>query len=159
MKISIIAVGKIKDRWLRDGIDEFAKRLKRFGRLDIIEVPDEKVTEGCSEKELAIAMEKEGGRILSKWPADAWSAALSPGGDQLGSEGLSKLMDRQMVSGTSHFLFIVGGSNGLPDTVLKKADRRLSFGDHTFPHQLFRVMLLEQIYRAMKIRAGETYHK
>ena len=159
MRISIIAVGKIRDRWIRDGIDEYAGRLRRFGRLDIIEVADEKVPDGYSEKEVGLAMEKEGERILSRWPADAWAAALSPRGDQLGSEGLSRLMDQRMISGTNHFLFVIGGSNGLSEEVLKKGDRRLSFGGHTFPHQLFRVMLLEQIYRGMKIRAGETYHK
>ena len=159
MKVTLITVGRIRDQWIRDGLDEYSKRLKRFCRLEILEIPDRKVPESFSEKEITLAVNAEGERILQKWPADCWSIALTPGGKQLGSEGLARLLDARMVSGTSHFLFLVGGSNGLSDQVLKKADSRLSFGSHTFPHQLFRVMLLEQIYRAQKIRSGETYHK
>ena len=159
MRITIIAVGKIRDRWISEGISEYARRLKRFARLEIVEIPDEKVPESYSEKDIAGALEKEGEKILARWPGSAWSAALCPKGDQLGSEGLAELIGRRCVSGSSHFLFIIGGSNGLSPGVLKRSDRRLSFGNHTFPHQLFRIMLLEQIYRAEKIRAGETYHK
>ncbi len=159
MKFTVIAVGRIKDKWIKEGIAEYSDRLKRFGKLEIIEIPDEKIPENLSEKEMKIAMDREGKRILARWPAGAWAAALSPSGDQLGSRGLSDQMERKMVSGTNHFLFLIGGSNGLSDEVLQKADRTLSFGKHTFPHQLFRIMLLEQIYRTQKIRAGETYHK
>lgn len=159
MKVSIIAVGKIKDRWISDGIAEYAKRLKRFVQLNLIEIPDERVPDSMSKKQILQAMDREGEKILSRWPADAWALALSPKGEQLGSEGLAAMIGKRTVSGVNHFLFIIGGSNGLSEKVLKKANRKLSFGSHTFPHQLFRVMLLEQIYRAEKIRAGETYHK
>ncbi len=154
MKITIIAVGKIKEDWINKGIAEYSKRLKRFVTLDIIEVPDE--PEG---KNSLQASEKEGEKILAKLPRSARIYALSPSGDQLGSKGLANLISKQAVDGISHFVFIIGGSRGLSPAVLESAHKRLSFGKHTFPHQLFRVMLLEQIYRAQKIRAGETYHK
>ncbi len=159
MKITVIAVGKIKDRWIKDGIDEYTKRLKRFAKLEIIEIPDEKVPDSFSEKDVLRAIDREGERILSRWPSGAWAMAMSPTGKQLGSKGLADLLGKQTVSGTNHFLYIIGGSNGLSEQILKKANQKLSFGSHTFPHQLFRVMLLEQVYRAEKIRAGETYHK
>ncbi len=154
MKITLIAVGKIREDWINQGIAEYSKRLRRFVSLDIIEVPDE--PEG---KNASRSMEKEAEKILGRIPPNGWICTLTPSGEQLGSEGLAEMISRQTVNGISHFIFIIGGSRGLAPAVLQRSQKKLSFGKHTFPHQLFRVMLLEQIYRAEKIRAGETYHK
>lgn len=159
MKMTVIVAGKIRDKWILDGVAEYQKRLKRFGRLEIIEIPDEKVPEKYSEKETAQAVGREGQKMLSRWPADAWGIALDPGGVAIGSEGLAKLLAKRGVAGTHHVVFAVGGSNGLAPEVLSRCQKSISFGPNIFPHQLFRVMLLEQIYRARKIMAGETYHK
>jgi 23S rRNA (pseudouridine1915-N3)-methyltransferase len=159
MRTTIIAVGRIREKWISDGIGEYSERLKRFGRLEIIELPDEKVPERYSGKETAQAVAREGVRILSRWPAGAWGVAMDPRGQQLGSEGLADLIARRAVEGSSHMLYIIGGSNGISAEVLNCCGSRISFGPNTFPHQLFRVMLLEQLYRAAKIAAGETYHK
>lgn len=157
--MTVIAAGKIKDKWINDGMAEYQKRLKRFGRLEIVEVPDEKVPEKYSDKETAQAVEREGQKMLARWPADAWGIALDPQGKTIGSEGLARLLAERGVAGTHHVAFIIGGSNGLSPEVLSRCQKRISFGPNIFPHQLFRVMLLEQIYRARKIMAGETYHK
>jgi 23S rRNA (pseudouridine1915-N3)-methyltransferase len=159
MKITVIAAGKIRDNWINDGMAEYTKRLKRFGSLEIIEVPDEKVPEKYSEKETAQAVEREGRKMLTRWPGDAWGIAMDLRGETLGSEGLAGLLSRRAVAGTHHVVFVIGGSNGLSPAVLAKCQKRVSFGPNTFPHQLFRVMLLEQLYRARKIMARETYHK
>ncbi len=159
MRFTIIAAGKIRDKWINEGIAEYSKRLKRFGKLEIIEIPDEKVPEKFSEKEILQAVEKEGKKMLARWPSDAWGIAMDLQGDAPGSEGLADLLSRRGVAGTHHVVFAIGGSNGLSSEVLKKCRKKISFGPNTFPHQLFRLMLLEQIYRARKIMAGETYHK
>ena len=159
MKMTLIVAGKIRDKWINEGMAEYQKRLKRFGRLEIIEIPDEKVPEKYSEKETAQAVLKEGAKMLTRWPADAWGIALDPKGETIGSKGLAKLLAKRGVAGTHHVVFAVGGSNGLSPEVLAKCQKKISFGPNIFPHQLFRVMLLEQIYRARKIMAGETYHK
>lgn len=159
MRITVIAAGKIRDKWINDGMAEYIKRLKRFGNLEIIEVPDEKVPEKYSGKETAQAVEREGRKMLSRWPGDAWGIAMDPQGETVGSEGLASLLSRRAVAGTHHIVFVIGGSNGLSPAVIAKCRKRISFGPNIFPHQLFRVMLLEQLYRARKIMAGETYHK
>ncbi len=159
MRITIIAAGKIRDKWINEGIAEYTKRLKRFGKLEIIEIADEKVPEKYSGKETLQAVGREGKKMLSRWPSDAWGIAMDLKGDTPGSEGLAELLSRRAVAGTHHVIFAIGGSNGLSDEVLAKCRKRISFGPNTFPHQLFRLMLLEQIYRARKIMAGETYHK
>jgi len=159
MRFTIIAAGKIRDKWINEGIAEYSKRLKRFGKLEIIEIADEKVPEKYSGKEIIQAVEKEGKKMLSRWPRDAWGIAMEIGGESPGSEGLADLLSRRAVAGTHHVVFVVGGSNGLSEEVLSKCRKRISFGPNTFPHQLFRLMLLEQIYRARKIMSGETYHK
>ncbi|MCK5735456.1 MAG: 23S rRNA (pseudouridine(1915)-N(3))-methyltransferase RlmH, partial [Spirochaetaceae bacterium] len=148
MRITIIAAGKIRDKWINEGIAEYTKRLKRFGKLEIIEVRDEKVPEKYSAKEIAQAVNREGKKMLARWPSDAWGIAMYLGGDTPGSEGLADLLSRRAVAGTHHIVFAIGGSNGLSDEVLGKCRKKISFGPNTFPHQLFRVMLLEQIYRA-----------
>ncbi len=159
MNITILASGKIKERWISEGVAEYAGRLKRFAKLSIIEIPDEKVPERFSEAQLAQAVEIEGRKMLSKWPEGAWGIALDQTGTDLGSEGLAKLISKRLSSGSSHLLFAIGGSNGLSPAVRERCRDCISFGANTYPHRLFRVMLLEQIYRAEKIRAGETYHK
>ncbi len=159
MRITIIAAGKIRDKWINEGIAEYSKRLKRFGKFEIIEIADEKVPEKYSAKEITQAVNKEGMKMLARWPSDAWGIAMDIGGEVPGSKGLANLLARRGVAGTHHVVFAIGGSNGLSGEVLSKCRKRISFGPNTFPHQLFRVMLLEQIYRASKIMAGETYHK
>jgi len=159
MRITVIAAGRIRDKWINDGLDEYIKRLKRFGRLEIIEVADEKVPEKYSGKQIAQAVSREGRKMLDRWPSDCWGIALDPGGDAVGSVGLAELLSRWAVAGKHHVIFAIGGSNGLSTDVSEKCEKWISFGPNIFPHQLFRVMLLEQIYRARKIMAGETYHK
>ncbi|MCG8452535.1 MAG: 23S rRNA (pseudouridine(1915)-N(3))-methyltransferase RlmH [Spirochaetales bacterium] len=159
MNLTIIAVGKIKKGWMADGISDYADRLKRFGKISILEVADEKIPERYSEKQAIMAITKEGERMLSRWPKDALGVALHPAGKTIGSEGLAKLMDTAALQGQNHLCFAIGGSCGLAPSVLEQCQHKISFGPNTFPHQLFRVMLLEQIYRGEKIRSGQPYHK
>ena len=159
MKITILCVGKVKEKFYRDAIDEFAKRLSRYCKLEIIEVADEKTEEQASENEIRLIKEKEGERLLKNVKDDAYVITLCIDGKQLDSEELSEKMDKLGVSGVSHIYFIIGGSLGLADAVVKRADFKLSFSKMTFPHQLMRVILLEQIYRAYRIMNHEPYHK
>lgn len=158
MNITVVAVGKIKERYFTDAISEYSKRLSRFVKLDIIEVSDEKIPDNASEKEAEQIKEKEGEKILAKLPQGAYSVAMCIEGGQLASEEIAKKLALVSMN-TSHIVFIIGGSLGLSDAVKKKADLRLSFGKITLPHQLMRVVLLEQIYRAFKINNNENYHK
>lgn len=159
MKITILCVGKVKEKFYRDGIDEFKKRLSRYCKLEIIEVADEKTTEEASDTEIRIVKEKEGERILKNIKDDAYVITLCIDGKQLSSEELADKIEKLGVQGTSHICFIIGGSLGLADEVIKRADFKLSFSPMTFPHQLMRVILLEQIYRAYRIINHEPYHK
>ena len=159
MKITVIAVGKIKERYFTGAIEEYAKRLSRFCRLEIIEVADEKTPDGSSEAQELQIREKEGNRILQKLPGNSYVVALAIEGKMLDSVELSQQMEQWNVNGVSHLTFIIGGSLGLSSQVLKRADRKLSFSKMTFPHQLMRVILLEQIYRSYMIRSGAPYHK
>ncbi len=159
MRKTIIAVGKIREQWIKNGIAEYSKRLGRYGKLEIIEVPDEKIPERYSQKEAEQAVIKEGERIMSRMPQSAAIVVLDREGEPVGSEGIAAMIRKNAVSGLSHMVFIIGGSVGVSPDILNSCTRRLSFGPNTFPHQLFRVMLLEQLYRAEKINAGETYHK
>ena len=159
MKISILCVGKVKEKFYREAIDEFTKRLSRYCKLEIIEVSDEKTEEQSSETEIRLVKEKEGERILAKVPDSAYVVALAIEGNQLDSEELAKKMEQWNVSGVSHMVFIIGGSLGLAPKVLNRADFKLSFSKMTFPHQLMRVVLLEQVYRSFRIRNNEPYHK
>ena len=159
MKLTLITAGRIKDRWISDGVEEYARRLRRYGGVTILEVADEKIPERYSPAQVREALEKEGERMLDRWPAGAWGVALDIDGRQLDSEGLAQLIETRAVSGSSHMVFAIGGSNGLAPSVRDRCRDRLSFGPLTFPHQLFRVMLLEQLYRAATIRAGHPYHK
>ncbi|MBO4652622.1 MAG: 23S rRNA (pseudouridine(1915)-N(3))-methyltransferase RlmH [Lachnospiraceae bacterium] len=159
MKITILCVGKIKETYLRDAVAEYSKRLTRYTDLQIVEVADEKTPDGASAAEEAKIRRTEGERLLKAMKQDAYTIALAIDGKNLSSEELSGKIDELCVGGVSHICFIIGGSLGLSEEVLKECDYRLSFSRMTFPHQLMRVILLEQIYRAFKIRAGEPYHK
>lgn len=159
MKITIVTVGKIKEKYFTDAIAEYAKRLSRYCKLEIVEVPDEKTPDGASESLENQIKEKEGERILSKISEGAYVVALAIEGKQLSSEELADKMEKWNVNGISHLVFIIGGSLGLTPKVLNRADFKLSFSKMTFPHQLMRVVLLEQIYRSFRIRNNEPYHK
>ena len=159
MKITVISVGKIKEKYFTGAIEEYAKRLSRYCKLELIEVADEKTPDGASEGLELQIKEKEGERILQKIPDGAFVVALAIDGKMLDSEELAGQMERWNVGGISHVVFLIGGSLGLAPTVLKRADYKLSFSKMTFPHQLMRVILLEQIYRSFRIRNHEPYHK
>lgn len=159
MDVRIIAVGKVKERYLRDGIAEYAKRLSRYGRAEIVEVKEEPAPEVLSEKEMGQVKEREGESLWKLTRPDALRIALAIEGDRLSSEQLAEYIRRSETNGKGRFDFIIGGSLGLSQRVLSDADMRLSFSPMTFPHQLMRLILLEQIYRACKINKGETYHK
>ena len=159
MKITVISVGKIKEKYFTGAIEEYAKRLSRYCKLDLIEVPDEKTPDGASEGLELQIKEKEGERILQKIPDGAFVVALAIDGKMLDSEELAGQMERWNVGGISHVVFLIGGSLGLAPTVLKRAEYKLSFSKMTFPHQLMRVILLEQVYRSFRIRNHEPYHK
>lgn len=159
MKITILCVGKVKEKFYRDAIDEFCKRLSRYCKLEIIEVADEKTEEQSSENEIRLVKAKEGERILKNIKEDAYVITLCIDGKQLDSEELSKKIESLGVNGVSHVYFVIGGSLGLSDEVIKRADYKLSFSKMTFPHQLMRVILLEQVYRSYRIMNHEPYHK
>ncbi len=159
MKITILTVGKVKEKFYRQAINEFEKRLSRYCKLEIIEVQDEKTPDNASETEEMQIKEKEGQRLLKYIKEDAWVCALAIEGKMLDSVELSQKMEQLGIRGTSHMIFVIGGSLGLAEEVLKRADFKLSFSKMTFPHQLMRVILLEQIYRGYRIMQGEPYHK
>ena len=158
MNINIICVGKIKEKYFSEAISEYSKRLSRFVKLNIIEVTDEKIPDNASEKEMEAIKQKEGEKILSKLPPSSFTVTLCVEGKELSSLDLAKkIADISMIS--SNITFIIGGSLGLCDAVKSRSQLRLSFGHITFPHQLIRVVLLEQLYRVFKINNNETYHK
>ncbi|WP_251883508.1 23S rRNA (pseudouridine(1915)-N(3))-methyltransferase RlmH [Bifidobacterium longum] len=159
MNIDIVCVGRIRERYLTDAIAEYSKRLSRYCKLDIIEVADEKTPEHASEGVDRQIKAKEGERIAKHLKDGAFVIALAINGKQLSSEELAAKINDLGLRGTSHIQLVIGGSIGLDEAVLKRADYKLSFSKMTFPHQLMRVILLEQIYRAYKINAGEPYHK
>lgn len=159
MRISIVCVGKIKEKYLKLGIDEFSKRLSKYCKLEVIELDDEKAPENLSDKEMLMIKDKEGKKILSKIKDNAHVIALAIDGKNLSSEELADTIGNLGVRGTSHIVFVIGGSLGLSNEVLRRANYKLSFSKMTFPHQLMRLILLEQIYRAYRINNGEPYHK
>ena len=159
MKITIIAVGKIKEKYLKDAITEYSKRLGRYCRLEIIEVADEKTPDHASENMEDAIREKEAERIGKYIKEDADLVTLEIQGRQLTSEEFADKIEKLGVSGIGHMIFIIGGSIGLGKSILEKSDYALSFSKMTFPHQLMRVILLEQIYRSYRIINGEPYHK
>lgn len=159
MQVAVLSVGKIKEKYLKLGIDEFSKRLTPYCKLQLIELNDEQAPENLSDKEIEQLKHKEGERILQHVKVDQYVIALAIDGVNWSSEQLAKELDRLAIYGTSNIAFIIGGSNGLGQNVLKRANQKLSFSKMTFPHQLMKLVLLEQIYRAFRIMRGEPYHK
>lgn len=159
MKITLITVGKIKGKYLKDAIAEYSKRLSRYCKLEIVEVADEKTPDNASDTVEDAIRDKEGERILKYIKEDAYVITLEIAGKMLTSEELAGKIEKLGVQGTSHIIFIIGGSIGLGREVLKRSDYALSFSKMTFPHQLMRVILLEQIYRSYRIINHEPYHK
>ena len=159
MRITVVCIGKIKEKYLKLGIDEFSKRLSKYCKLEVIELDDEKAPENLSDKEMNIIKDKEGKKILNKLKDNSYVIALAIDGKNLSSEELANRIEDLSVNGISHIVFVIGGSLGLSDDVLRRANYKLSFSKMTFPHQLMRLILLEQVYRAYRINNGEPYHK
>ena len=159
MKITVLCVGKIKEKFFADAIKEYSKRLSRYCKLEIVEVADEKTPDGASDLVVSQIKDKEAERMEKYLPDSAYVIALAIEGKKLTSEKLAEKIDTLGITGTSHLVFLIGGSLGMSDRLLTRADYLLSFSDMTFPHQLMRVILLEQIYRSYRIIHGEPYHK
>lgn len=159
MKITILAVGKIKEKYFTAAIQEYAKRLSRYCKLEILEVADEKTPDQASEHEENLIRAKEGQRLQHYIKDGGYVIALAIDGRQTTSEGFADKLQKLCINGKSHIIFVIGGSIGLDPKILQEADERLSFSQMTFPHQLMRVVLLEQIYRGFRIINGEPYHK
>ncbi|OQM44474.1 23S rRNA (pseudouridine(1915)-N(3))-methyltransferase RlmH [Anoxybacillus sp. UARK-01] len=159
MNIMVLSVGKLKEKYLKQGIEEYVKRLSGYVKMEIIEVADEKAPENLSDQEMKQIKEKEGERILAKISDDMHVIALAIDGKMKSSEEFAIHLDKLATYGTSKVAFVIGGSLGLSEKVMKRANESLSFSQMTFPHQLMRLILLEQIYRAFRINRGEPYHK
>lgn len=159
MKITLITVGKIKEKYLKDAIAEYSKRLSKYCKLEIVEVADEKTPDQASENVERQIRQKEGERILRYVKDDAYVFTLEIGGTMLDSVAFAKKMETLGIQGKSHLIFIIGGSIGLGEEVLRRSDYALSFSKMTFPHQLMQVILLEQVYRGYRIIEGAPYHK
>lgn len=159
MNIDILTVGKLKEKYFKQGIEEYIKRLQPYAKVSIVEVADEKAPESLSDAEVEQIKKIEGERLLKKLSDDTYVIALAILGRQMPSEIFAEKIRELATYGHSKITFIIGGSNGLNDEVLRRADFQLSFSKFTFPHQLMRLILVEQIYRAFKIIRGEPYHK
>ena len=159
MNIKVITVGKLKEKYLKDGINEYLKRLQSYAKVEIIEVADEKEPANASPADEEAVREKEAERILKYLKPDTYIIVLAIDGRQLSSEELSEKLKGLSLAGKSDITMVIGGSLGLSRNILHKADFKLSFSKMTFPHQLMRLILMEQIYRAFKINRGEPYHK
>jgi 23S rRNA (pseudouridine1915-N3)-methyltransferase len=159
MHITIVSVGKLKEKYLKQGIAEYLKRLTAYAKVEVVEVADEKAPEVLSENEMEQVKDKEGERILAKITPDTYVIALAIEGKLKSSEELAKDIDNLAIYGKSKVAFVIGGSLGLSNNVLKRANDKLSFSKMTFPHQLMKLILVEQIYRAFRINRGEPYHK
>lgn len=159
MKITILCVGKIKENFYRQAIEEYAKRLSKYCKFEVIEVQDEKTPDKVSEIQEDQIKEKEADRILEKIKEDAYVFTLEIKGKRFTSEGFADCIRKTALYGKSNLVFVIGGSLGLHEKVLKRSNQAVSFSDMTFPHQLMRVILVEQIYRAYRIINGEPYHK
>lgn len=159
MNIQIISVGKLKEKYLKMGIEEYTKRLGSYAKIDLVEVADEKAPENLSEADMEIVKKKEGDRILAKIGADTYVIALAIEGKMKASEQLAADIESLMTYGRSKIAFVIGGSLGLHEEVMKRSDEKLSFSKMTLPHQLMKLVLVEQIYRAFRIMKGEPYHK
>ena len=159
MKITILTVGKLKEKFFREAVAEYCKRLSKYCKLEILEVADEKTPEKASTAEEEQIKEREGARLLKQIPESAYVLALAIDDAQMDSVSFSRKIENLGMTGKSHLIFLIGGSLGLADSVLLRADEKISFSKMTFPHQLMRVILLEQIYRGYRIMKGEPYHK
>lgn len=159
MKIKIVTVGKLKEKYLKDGIAEYAKRISRFATVEMIELADEKTPDRASDSENAKILDVEGNRILSKIGEREFVVVLAIEGKTLSSEEFSKQLEQASINGSSTLTFVIGGSLGLSKEVKKRANLSVSFGRLTLPHQLMRLVLIEQIYRAFTIQQGSPYHK
>ena len=159
MKIKIVTVGKLKEKYLKDGIAEYTKRISRFAKLEMIELTDEKTPDKASELENQKILETEGARILSKVGERDFVVVLAIEGKTFSSEDFSKQLEQASIKGYSTLTFIIGGSLGLAPIIKKRANLSVSFGRLTLPHQLMRLVLVEQIYRAFTIQQGSPYHK
>jgi len=159
MLLRILCVGKLKERFFEEACREYTKRLGRYATVELVEIPDEKAPEQLSEAQKLQVKQAEGRRLLMKVEPNDFLVAMAIDGKQLDSEALSRSMEGWMALGKRSLSFVIGGSLGLSDEVLRRADFKLSFGKNTFPHQLFRVMLLEQVYRGFRILNHEPYHK
>lgn len=159
MNIKLITVGKLKEKYLVQGINEYVKRLGAYGKIQIIEVPDEKAPENLSEAQIIQVKEKEGERILGKIKDGEYVFTLAIEGENPSSEAFAKQLEQLQIQGKSQFVFVIGGSLGLSRAVMQRSNAQISFGKMTYPHQLMRLILVEQIYRAMRINHGEPYHK
>jgi 23S rRNA (pseudouridine1915-N3)-methyltransferase len=159
VKIKIVTVGKLKEKYLVAGIAEYAKRLGAYAKLEFVEVADEKCPEVLSEREMALVKEREAARILAKIGDGEFVFALAIDGVMHSSESFAAKIDTEATRGKSTFTFVIGGSLGLDDSVLARANEKISFGKLTYPHQLMKLILVEQIYRTFRINRGEPYHK
>lgn len=159
MNITVICLGKLKEKYLSEAVTEYSKRISAYGKLDIIELNPVKLSENPTESEIKTALEKEAIEIIKKAPQNAFIIPLCVEGELLSSEGLANKFNKISLSGKSNIVFIIGSSYGLADIIKEQAHLRLSFSKMTFPHQLMRVMLLEQIYRAFQINNNGKYHK
>lgn len=159
MNVKILCVGKIKEKFYRDAILEYSKRLSKYCSLEIVEVNDEKTSENSTENEINIIKDKEGERILKHIKDKDYAIALAIQGKHQDSVAFSKYIENLGITGNSSICFVIGGSLGLSDAVMGRCNASISFSKMTFPHQLMRVILLEQIYRAMRIMNNEPYHK
>ena len=158
MKISIVTAGKIKEKYLREGIEEFTKRLKPFTQIEFIEINEEKMKDNPSPAEKIATLNAEGQRLLKKVPENSYLIVLDVIGKAISSEELSQKIDTLTLNGKSHLTFLIGGAFGLSEEIRKRADERISFSKMTFTHQMIRLLLVEQIYRAFKISRKEKYH-
>lgn len=159
LTVTVIAVGKIKEKYFTDAIAEYSKRLGRYCKLNIVELKDEATPDNPSDKERDAVLKKEGERISERIPKGAYVVALCIEGKTKSSVEFSRLLEQTAAGGSSEIVFIIGGSLGIYDDIKKRADFKLSFSGMTFPHQLMRVILLEQLYRAFNISGGGKYHK
>ncbi len=157
--IKLLCVGRIKEKFMKEGLDEYLKRLSRYAKVEIVEVQDEKTVDGASDAENEAVKTREGERLLSHIKDDEHVCALAIDGKMYDSVGLAEHLDSLYLSGVSDITFVIGGSLGLSDAVLKRADEKLSFSKLTFPHQLMRMIFLEQLYRTVRRQRKEPYHK
>ena len=159
MKVTVITVGKLKEKYWKEAVEEYSKRISGYAKLEMIEVPDEKEPNNASDKDIEIIKEKEAQKIISKTKDTQHVITLEIEGKKYTSEGLAEEYQKWMNTGKSDIVFIIGGSNGIGDRLKQRSDQEISFGALTYPHQLMKVMLLEQIFRVNKIIRNENYHK